>query len=366
MKIGILTYHRSQNFGALLQAIALRQFLTNQGHEVYFIDYWPDYHKNLYRPINWDLLKMPEGLRSLYYFVRHLKQYSSRKRRADIFNAFISKQILNHIRPYSKEEIFDCIIYGSDQIWRKQSGMGNKFNPIYFGENILTAERSISYAASMGLIHSGDDDKKFLKESLSKLNKVMVRETSLKDLLQESGIDSSVVLDPTLLLTDDDWIDAFGLRPDRQEDYLLFYDLQMGNIDFAVVKQFAKERNLKIKVLTGEPCHKKEAGIEYLEYADPENFVDLFYNAKYVLTSSYHGLAFSLLFKKEFYTIFKYNPGRAESLLTKLDLRERMLAPNIEKIPDMLPIDYKEVDLKLDIERARSAEMLSEALTKHS
>ncbi len=363
MKIGILTYHRSQNFGALLQALALRNFLAKLGHKVDFIDYWPDYHKNLYSPINWDLLKMPEGIRSLYYFARNILLYRSRQRRSSIFKAFISNHILNHTHPYNKEEKFDTIIYGSDQIWRKQNGLGNKFNPVYFGDNILTTKNTISYAASMGVIHSDEDDKKFLKEKLSKFSKVLVRESSLCDLLRECDIDSSVVLDPTLLLSQDDWIETFDLKIEDQPDYLLFYDLQMGNIDFAVVKQFAEEHDLKVKVLTGEPCNKKEPGIEYLDYADPEMFVALFYNAKFVLTSSYHGLVFSLLFNKEFYTFFKYNKGRAESLLKKLSLTERMLDPQIEKIPNMLSIDYNVVNFLLKMERAKSIQMLTEALS---
>ncbi len=363
MKIGILTYHRSQNFGALLQAIALRKCLANLGHEVYFIDYWPDYHRQMYKVINWDLLKMPEGMRSLYFFVRNLWLYGSRKRRYDVFNNFISKHILTRALPYNDHTKYDAVIYGSDQIWRKQPGLGNKFNPVYFGDNIIPTDLTISYAASMGSIHSEENDKKFLNEKLSKFHKVLVRESSLMHLLEDCGIDSSVVVDPTLLLTADDWIKLFDIKTENQPDYLLFYDLQKGNIPYYAVKEFAKRHGLKIKVVSGEPFSHKESDVEFLDYADPATFVNLFYNAKFVLTSSYHGLVFSLLFNKDFYTIFKINKGRAESLLKELELSDRMLAPDIQNIPDLSTIDYTKVNKKIKEESERSIRMLKEALS---
>ena len=362
MKIGILTYHRSQNFGALLQAIALRKILYNLGHEPYFIDYWPNYHKKMYKVIDWDLLKLPHGIMSLFIFVRSILLYNNRKKRSRIFENFISRYILKYSRSYNIEEKYDTIIYGSDQIWRKQAGLGNKFNPVYFGDNIIMTDRSISYAASMGIIHTDAQDNCFLKDKLSKFDKVLVREDSLKDLLQDCGISSDVVLDPTLLIDAVDWKEMLRIDSYEGPDYLLFYDLQMGSIDYSIVKEFATKRNLKIKVISGESRSKKDKDIEYIDAIDPGTFVKLLCNAKVVLTSSYHGLVFSLIFNKDFYTVFKINTDRAKSLLTDLSLNDRMLKPNVDKIPDLKSIDYSKVNSIITNRRLESIKMLTEAI----
>lgn len=365
MKIGILTYHRSQNFGALLQAMALRKVMIGMGHNVYFIDYWPDYHRNLYKLIDWNLLRHPCGLESIYLFVRSLGLYRPRKRRHDVFESFISRYIEPYALRYTADETYDAIVYGSDQIWRKQEGLGREFNPVYFGENNLSTKCSISYAASMGIIHSEDKDKSFIKDRLSTFSKVMVREDSLRDLLQDCDIDSSVVLDPTLLLQAADWMKMFDLKPHGKSDYLLFYDLQSNCIDYSVIKEYASKKGLSIKVIEGEPHHNKEKGVEYIQNADPEMFLNLFYNAKVVVTSSYHGLVFSLIFNKDFFTVFTKNQDRAGSLLTRLSLKDRIIPPRTLHIPDLLPIDYERVNRVLQEERAASLNCLSAALFDH-
>lgn len=364
MKIGILTYHRSQNFGALLQAMALRKVMTEMGHNVYFIDYWPDYHRNLYKLLDWNLLRLPYGLQSLYLFARSIGLYLPRKRRHDVFESFISRYIEPYVLPYTANEAYDAIVYGSDQIWRKQSGLGNRFNPVYFGDNILRAKRSISYAASMGVIHSSDNDKTFLRERLSAFSDVFVREKSLKNLLADCGIAAEMSLDPTLLLKQEDWMRLFGIKTRSIPDYLLFYDLQSSSIDHSIIKKYAEEKGLGIKVIQAEAHLKKENGIEYIDDADPAMFVNLFLNAKEVITSSYHGLVFSLLFNKNFLTVFSVNQDRAKSLLETLSLSDRMLSPRPTSIPDLSSIDYTEVNRKLDKEREESLTLLSKALNR--
>lgn len=363
MKIGILTYHRSQNYGALLQAVALREVLREMGNDVYFIDYWPTYHKNLYKNLDWGLLLMPYGLPSIYMFVNNMIMYKKRKQRSEAFLSFISKHILPSTLPYDDKERFDIVIYGSDQIWRKQSGLKGEFNPVYFGENIISTKRSASYAASMGIVHSSSQDKDFIRERISKFDTVLVRENSLRQLLKDCGVPSEVVLDPTLLLDAHKWERMFSLKQDQQSDYLLFYNLQFGSIDYSVVKEYAKRRGLKIKVISGEPNTNKDQDIEFVENADPEQFLRLIHGAKVIVTSSYHGLIFSLIFNKEFYAVFQENKDRAQSLLNELSLSERMLPPHTANIPEFSPIDYKKVNELLDKARKESLAMLSSALS---
>ena len=119
MKIGILTYHRSHNYGALLQAIALRKVLSDMGNEVFFIDYWPNYHRHMYAlfSVKW-LINRPGRKSKLLYIKDCLLHCSVRKQRKQNFDLFISHFILPYIS--SCDDSYDVIVHGSDQIWRKQ------------------------------------------------------------------------------------------------------------------------------------------------------------------------------------------------------------------------------------------------------
>ena len=142
MKIGILTYHRANNYGALLQAIATRTILEKMGHDVSYIDYWPDYHKRKY-----DIFSINKFRIGKFNYIKTiLLYYSVLKKRIQTFNSDIDK----YIQPYCTDDTqFDAIIYGSDQIWRKQSELGD-FNYVYFAASPYKAPLHIAFAASMG------------------------------------------------------------------------------------------------------------------------------------------------------------------------------------------------------------------------
>ncbi len=207
MKIGILTYHRSHNYGALLQSIATRVVLEGMGHEVYYVDYWPGYHHRKYARINYKRVFNPH-LRGVVRYVRDvLWAWDCKTRRINNMKAFIKE----YIKPYCKslDDHYDVIVYGSDQIWRKQpEGVG--YNPMYFGKNKLACRRHVSYAASMGVLPNNKHDMDTVRELVSNIDRISVRELDLRDFLMGMGFkDISVCLDPTLLLTSSQWDDVF-------------------------------------------------------------------------------------------------------------------------------------------------------------
>ena len=162
MKIGILTYHRSHNYGALLQAIALRKVLADMGHEVTFIDYWPAYHRHMYALFSFHWMMSRKGIWSKWSYLKYcFCNYSARKKRKLSFDKFISE----YIEPYtsSMDESYDVVIHGSDQIWRKQPEI-NTYNPVYFGCHDIVARRKVSYAASIGTPPQKDEEKQIIKE----------------------------------------------------------------------------------------------------------------------------------------------------------------------------------------------------------
>lgn len=130
---------------------------------------------------------------AVIYTLKTLFYYRERKQRIMAFRKFIHSYIEPFCKPYSCNEKYDVIIYGSDQIWRKQPGLKYRFNPVYFAGNILMADKHVSYAASMGIIDLCSEDYTFLKEKLSHFTKISVREKSLQDVIQHIGLESQVV-----------------------------------------------------------------------------------------------------------------------------------------------------------------------------
>ena len=148
MKIGILTFHRSRNYGALLQAKAMQDYLRSLGHDVSFVDYWPPYHAQMYETFSKDKFRELSLYRMLTYLVRFILTFSRNNKRQEKTQVYI-----NNFFTISEDKKFDLVIYGSDQIWRKQHKKSCPgFNPIFWGEGFVDTSHKIAYAASMGKI----------------------------------------------------------------------------------------------------------------------------------------------------------------------------------------------------------------------
>lgn len=346
MKIGILTYHRSYNFGALLQAMALRKKIADYGHDVYIINYRPFYHYDMYAlfpPMTmWHLLKERHLKTFLRYFLYCPKRYKKKK----ATESFINKYSRPYWAKYSPETALDVVVYGSDQIWRKQNGLGGRFNPVYFGENILNTKRHISYAGSMGKMELNEGDKKYISSTLSKFEKLSVRENALNDLFLSLGLKSEVVVDPTLLLTSSEWDKLLSPQRIIKEKYVLYYQVLGKSIDEEGVKEYASRKGLRyVKLLTTAPNSHQESYV--IDTKGPEAFVSLIKHAEMVFTSSFHGLVFSITYNKPFYASYVENSSRAESIIEAVGLKHCLLPP-MGKIPDAPPvIDYDEVNRRM-------------------
>lgn len=355
MKIGILTYHRSHNYGALFQAIALRKVLEDMGHHVSFIDYWPDYHRHMYALFSFSWMKSQKGIkRKIGYLRSCVKNWIYRRERKNHFEKFIA----HYIDPYTSsiDETYDVIVHGSDQIWRKQPEI-NKYNPVYFGMHQIRAKKEISYAASMGVLPERDSDKQEIRNLLSNLDGISVRERDLLDLVKSIGYTKAHQdLDPTLLLTSEDWIHMFNLKKRKSgEKYALYYKIK-DSFDISQLQQFTSAKGVGLKIV-----HSKAIGQDTdseITTADPRQFLDLIYNADFVFTSSFHGLAFSLLFHKPFLASFTDNAGRAASLLSALDLSNNLILPKVKIPAQIADINYDQLKSKLCLMRTSSMSYL--------
>ena len=349
MKIGIATYHRAHNYGAVLQAIALRNVIEKMGHEAVFVDYWPKYHESKYKMFSWYKI-YHAGFREIKnYLAVIIKYYKDRKRRIEKFEAFFRK----YTYPYcqSVNETYDVVIYGSDQIWRRQREI-KSYNPFYFGANNLKTAMHISYAASMGNLPKSQKEGDLISRLVKHLKYISVRENDLKAYLIDLGVsDVRVDIDPTLLISQKEWEQMLTIAPYVTSPYALVYIMGGNGFNLSEVEKFAKARQLKLIVLRGYANTKETDNC--ITTADPSEFLSLIKGASYVFSSSFHGVAFSVIFRKPFYASFLSNEGRARSLMEMLGIENRLLPPR-SVIPNVADIDYTKVDAMLSDMRQKS------------
>lgn len=355
MKIGIVTYHRTNNYGAVMQALATRFVLEEMGHEAYYVDYWPDYHREKYAIFPKTKFAKMNWLRKVKFLLSLLRFYKSKKKRIENFEKFFQSYIYPYCRPV--DDTFDVVIYGSDQIWRKQNALG-AYNSFYFGNNGLKTQHHISYAASMGILPDNDADKAKVKELVSHLDKISVREEGLRQILFSLGYtDVTLSLDPTLLLNSEKWDKHLPTETYKGEKYALIYIMGGNAFNLKEVKKFIDGKGLKLIVLRGYAVTKETE--TNITSAGPYEFIRLIKNAEYVFSCSFHGLAFSIIYGKQFFTSFNSNAGRAESLLNQLGIKGRLLPPNSHIPQDAPPIDYNAVRSKLEAYRKEAFDFLT-------
>jgi hypothetical protein len=346
MRIGILTYHRAHNYGAMLQAYALRTFLQNNGHEVCFIDYCSPGLHNEYK-----VLRSPRYKAFTKDYVIGLIALCltliRRWKRHRIFLSFARKYLSVPKRPkYSEnnfiiDENIDLCIVGSDQVWRNRESDGSLigFDDIYFGTAIPIEIPCISYAASMGIINLSEADKEYLREKLPRFCSLLVREQSLKKTLHPLGFESEIVCDPVMLLDKKQWNAILSKRRFSANPYILYYEVLESKEVLRSARRFAKSCGLELKVIRARVHVLPIKGVK--QTYSPIQLVQAIRDAEFIITTSFHGTAFSILFEKQFYTMgLMQNSNRVVSLLEKLELSDRYVG----SIPDKrVDIDYGKV-----------------------
>lgn len=360
MIIGILTYHKSHNFGALAQAIALRKTIASMGYDVYYINYWPDYHQAMYALFSLkDFMRQPSLRMKWRYLKRKWRDYPIKKTSYRRYNQFIAKYILPYCRGEGMQ--YDCIIYGSDQIWRKQPWMGT-YNPVYFAKNHFNTKKNVAYAASMGNTDLSISDKVQLKTLLSNFDKIAVRESNLKMLVNDLGYSCKLTVDPALLLNQNQWDNIIPTTESSQKTgYVLFVNYMNGSFDESILRRYAVERKLSFVKVNGSVVGKDTP--DAITDAGPKELVNFIRNANVVFTSSFHAMIFSIIYKKDFFAGFSNNFGRAQSILQCLGIENRLVRNiTMQDLLDKSLIDYDSVTEKLENLISPSLEYLYSSL----
>lgn len=356
MKIGILTYHRTLNYGACLQAVATRVVLENMGHEVYYVDYWPKYHKDTYSLFNWTKLKRDNWGQRVKDIASYIRDWKGAKKRINAFQTFLNEYIIPYCKPYNQDEDYDVVIYGSDQIWRKQLGLNNHINWVYFGENSLNSHKQISYAASMGDINLNEEELVKIKECLSKFEHIGVREENIYSILKSLHLPNvEMTLDPTFLLTSDQWDAIIHTKRLIKEPYALIYQLKPAFTTEEIIND-CKRRGLKPVFIQSRFNYKNAK--EDWNTVTPNQFVSLIKHADFCYVASFHGLAFSIIYNKQFFASFRKASNRAETLLKNIGLTSRLVTPMASLPLHDEAIDYQIVQPQIDKLRGLSTQFL--------
>ena len=361
MKVGILTCHAAYNYGSVLQAYALQEAVRSLGYDCELIDYrpfWFDFYHVFFweNPFGRGARGFCKILAKNIYRLACLPVRVKRKRK---FEAFFKKYY--HMSKWSGRDLsclpsdYDVYVVGSDQVW----------NPVIFGDSLAcymgqfrrkASGRLIGYAISAGAGEKLLDYR--WAHSMQSFDSLSVREESLQSLVKRlCGFDVPLVLDPTLLVGRDFWL-AMSQEL-RERDYVLLYMVYPSHAAVRLARRRAKELSCRVRVISSG------AGImrcSRIRQDGPNDFVNLFRNAKSVVTTSFHGMVFSILFERQFYYV-RSNPAgenRQQTLLSIIGLGDRII--NGATPPDWGLIDYASVRERLKTFRTESRDFLESAL----
>lgn len=368
--IGILTYHSAYNYGSVLQAYATQCVLEKYFDRVEIINYRMLEQRKFY-----DLYRRKYGIRTLVKDLMQLPIHKSRKIRCSKFENFFDRYMRLSTEVSKPEEVYKfwnqyaIIVSGSDQIWNKHSHELENNQWEYMHPYLLKdfPGKKISYASSIA--NTTDEDLKKILPMLRSFDAISMREkNSQEKLSKQLNHKIEHVLDPTFLLDQNDWIRRLGLEIRMEEKYVLYYSLNgiaPTRERLPIIREYAKERGCKVKVITPfvYVASVRDDIVEICADVGPVDFLNMIYNACFVITDSYHGTILSVNFGKEVYSLCVEGGSefRKTDILGQLGM-ERQIINDIRKlsaVKDM--VDYTEVHEKISTLKNRSLLYLERA-----
>lgn len=374
MKVGMITFYAADNYGTCLQAFALQRAIEHMGYDVKIIQYYRD---NSMRVSKYSIIERIKALINAYpglsilYYPLARKAAAEKKRKFKLFREeyllFSSLKYTSYEELLNADAKYDAFVCGSDMIW---SDIGQN-RDVYFLKFAEKYKR-ISYAPSLtGVSLKKDIQYDYLKEAIEGISYLSFRE--------ESGVayakwatdrDAFLAPDPTLLLVSKEWKELFNVQVYTGRKYILCY-LFEGIPDTLLkkVKNLAEKGKFDIRFI---PMQGKEYWWENRKGSityGPKEFVELFANASFIITNSYHGLMFSLIFKKPFIVVHRHAECEWKSFETRMsdmldvfDQKHRFLNPQADITKELLELDYTRINSKLSALREASYTYLKNAL----
>lgn len=372
MKIGILTFVHAYNYGAELQSFALQRKLRNMGLDAEVL--------NIYRPADPQYkhtkksdsrfkrllqLSSKKDLKARVHvffaflierlnFYIHNKQYENREKNFTGFHLQFTK--LSDKTYYNFQELYECqlpythMIVGSDQVWNFM----NEFSVEPFFLTFAKSAIKISYSASIGHSELPKELVPYYRKWAGELDYISLREEQgakiIRDITQRNDV--TCTLDPTFLLTKNEWLNSLELRDDIEEEpYLIMYLLSRSPFSIELAKMIAAKRGLKIKLITTAAySYSKDPEITYYDGVSPRVFVNLFANASFAITNSFHGTSFAVNFNIPFISTSRstkrYN-SRFLTLLSNTGFKDRLIYEDLQNLSDCSTVVDNDVNFDL-------------------
>lgn len=368
-KVGVLTFHWADNFGAVLQAYALQRAIESIGFAVEIVDFRPPQLILPYLPVlRWrEIVERYGEKKAILGFAKEVLTYRRKKSRQLLFESFreqylhlgdqtffVATMLANTLRGYSH-----CVV-GSDQVWRPCFLRGAE--NVYFLP-FREIKRKVAYAASIGEpVPQGLFE--FYKMHLSAFDHISVREGAAGDFLSSLlGRAIEVVLDPTLLLSAKDYEEIMCVPKEKlPERYLLAYNFDVQALRLA--EELAKRYKLPV-VSYSKPFRRRVWSLgKAFDHLGPREFLWLTKHAEVVVTNSYHGMIFAMLFEKPLFIVIspKFAPTRILDFLSRLNLNQNLSEKNGVLLATIDVLGYEKLWQKLSYEREKSYAFLYRAL----
>lgn len=369
-KVGIVTFHASYNYGSMLQAYALQQVILNMGFDCEIINFRTERQKQMYRPdfCQGGICERFKRLVMQFPYINQLYKKNS------LFENFLKNNLVLSDKEYTtlkdlEQETFhyDYYISGSDQIWNTQCF---DFDWAYFLPFVKHGKK-IAYAPSMGpcpeSLVTGDNLSRIVS-LLQNYDCLSVREPRTADFIHKSFIKEILVtLDPTLLLSSNQWNDLIDTTPIIEGDYILLYSPKSESfyLTYKLAEEISKCYGIKV-VLSKIPKYRCDIrrwhNFEIKADIGPKEFLNLCKNAKLVCCDSFHAVVFSILLQKPFAIVNGMKDSRITNLLHLTGLQNHSIDLNGKIKEGIFDTDFNQALMNISLKVDESIDYLKSAL----
>ena len=365
MRIKTITCHDVYNSGASLQAYALMRYLEELGNEVEIIDYKPDYLNNHYKL---GIIANPKYeknlmLKMIYLTLKFPGRVLALRKKIkydhfrDNYLKVTKKRYISNSELKNNPPEADIFICGSDQIWNSKFNNGK--DPAFYLDFVPQGKIKASYAASFATDRIEESVRDITKERINKLDYIGVREISALNILEDLGIDNGIqVMDPVFLLSKETWLNM-AYEVDKKQKYIFVYDFDGNELIKEIALKVAKKKSLKIYTV-----FKSDYSDKVIKGMGPIDFISYIKNAEFVISNSFHGTAFSIIFEKQFVVVNRKEAinTRMRDLLSVLKIENRLISENYNFNNLIKDINYEEVNKYVN-ERLEISKMYLDRVT---
>lgn len=357
MRVAIVTLHRVYNYGSVLQAYATQEVFEKRGHDTKIIDYITP------QRTKWRLFwgKGAEGQSNVIYRIAKIGSFILKEK---TFGRFVRTR-LNLTKKYVTADDLqrdppeaDLYVTGSDQTWNSQYNEG--IDRGFFLDFLPETARRIAFVSSFGKTELDNGEIEETKRLLSRYEKISVREDSAVKIITGMGLGVPThLIDPTLMLEKSEWLKIASPRLVKEPYLVLMLLYNEDNHATEYARKIADEKGLKLVKISWE-MRKPPLVDQLFTHRSPADFISLFYYADFVVTNSFHGLAFSLNLEKQFIMVPRneFN-SRIESLLRLVSQSNRLVTSEENALDESeKEIDYKVIKERFSAERQRTYEFL--------